>query len=93
MTSAPATLDVHKASMRDIAPILALINAYAAKGSRRPRTEGEMSEHIRDFSVAYEGSRLVGCGALHFYTPTAAEVRALAVQPELKQRGGGRLLV
>ena len=58
-----------------------------------PRTEFEMSENIRDFSVAYEDGKLAGCAALHFYTPTVAEVRSLAVLPELKKRGTGRSLV
>ena len=93
MTGTPAMLDVHKASMRDNAPILALINSYAASGIMLPRTEFELSEHIRDFSVAYAGDRLAGCGALHFYTPVSAEVRSLAVEPDLKQHGLGRLLV
>jgi amino-acid N-acetyltransferase len=88
-----AALAVRKAGMRDIPNILALINAYAAQGVMLPRTEFEMSENIRDFSVAYSGSALVGCGALHFYTPTVAEVRSLGVWPELKKRGTGRVLV
>jgi amino-acid N-acetyltransferase len=79
--------------MRDIPNILSLINSYAAAGIMLPRTEFEMSENIRDFSVAYEDSTLVGCAALHFYTPTTAEVRSLAVLPEAKQRGVGRALV
>jgi amino-acid N-acetyltransferase len=82
-----------KAAMRDIPRILSLINTYAAKGIMLPRTEFEMSENIRDFSVAYDGDVLVGCGALHFYTPVSAEVRSLAVLPELKQHGVGRTLV
>ena len=89
----PVALQTRKASMRDIPNILALINAYAAKGIMLPRTEFEMSENIRDFSVAYEGEILVGCGALHFYTPTSAEVRSLAVLPEMKQQGIGRAVV
>src|SRR5438128_2672632 len=84
---------VRKAAMRDIPRILSLINSYAAKGIMLPRTEFEMSENIRDFSVAYDGGVLVGCGALHFYTPVSAEVRSLAVLPELKQQGVGRALV
>lgn len=87
------SLLVRKADMRDIRPILSLINSYAAGGIMLPRTEFEMSENIRDFSVAYDGDRLAGCGALHFYTPTTAEVRSLAVLPELKQNGIGRTLV
>ncbi len=84
---------VRKAGMRDIPKMLALINSYAANGIMLPRTEFEMSENIRDFSVAYDGKVLVGCGALHFYTPTSAEVRSLAVLPEVKQHGIGRALV
>jgi len=84
---------VQKAAMRDIPNILALINSYAANGIMLPRTEFEMSENIRDFSVAYEGERLLGCGALHFYTPTTAEIRSLAVLPAEKEQGVGRALV
>ena len=58
-----------------------------------PRIEFEMSKNIRDSSVAYSGDMLAGCGALQFYTPTVAEVRSLAVLPEFKQRGTGRVLV
>jgi amino-acid N-acetyltransferase len=86
-------LMVRKAGMRDIHPILQLINSYAAKGIMLPRTEFEMSENIRDFTVVYDDARLVGCGALHFYTPTSAEVRSLAVNPDLKSRGIGRVII
>jgi amino-acid N-acetyltransferase len=88
-----AALEVRKAGMRDIPKILELINSYAAKGMMLPRTEFEMSENIRDFSVAYDGNVLLGCAALHFYTPTTAEVRSLAVWPHLSRHGIGRSLV
>jgi len=91
MTQTPAT--VRKAGMRDIPHVLSLINSYAANGIMLPRTEFELSENIRDFLVAYDENILTGCGALHFYTPTTAEVRSLAVRPALKQRGVGRALV
>ncbi len=87
------SLAVRKAAIRDIPNILSLINRYAADQIMLPRTEFEMSENIRDFSVAYDGDLLLGCAALHFYTPTIAEVRSLAVAPELKQQGIGRSLV
>jgi amino-acid N-acetyltransferase len=86
-------VQVRKAAMRDIPNILALINSYASEGIMLPRTEFEMSENIRDFSVAYDGNSLAGCGALHFYTPTSAEVRSLAVYPERKHAGVGRSIV
>jgi amino-acid N-acetyltransferase len=86
-------LSLKKATMRDIPRILSLINSYAAKGVMLPRTEFEMSENIRDFSVAYDDDLLVGCGALHFYTPTVAEVRSLAVLPAATEHGVGRAVV
>ena len=66
MTAVETSVVVRKAGMRDIPGILAIINSYAAQGIMLPRTEFEMSEHIRDFSVAYDGDLLLGCGALHF---------------------------
>jgi amino-acid N-acetyltransferase len=86
-------LTVRKAVMRDIAPILDLINGYAGKGVMLPRTEFEMSEAIRDFTVVLSGNRLLGCGALHFYTPALAEIRSLAVSEQAKTQGVGRRLV
>ena len=86
-------LTVRKARMQDIAPILKLINSYAAKGIMLPRTEFEMSENIRDFSVALAGDVVVGCGALHFYSPTVGEVRSLAVEEARKTHGVGRRVV
>jgi len=86
-------LDIRKASLTDIPALLELINSYAANGIMLPRTEFEMAENIRDFLVAFDGGRLVGTGALHFYTPTSGEVRSLAVEPGLKTRGIGRKLV
>ena len=84
---------IRKASMLDIHPLLDLINGYAAQGVMLPRTEFEMSENIRDFTLAWSGDELVGCGALHFYTPTTGEVRSLAVNPDVKSRGVGRKIV
>jgi amino-acid N-acetyltransferase len=86
-------LTVRKASMSDIHALLDLINGYAAKGIMLPRTEFEMSENIRDFMLVFSGDRLVGCGALHFYSPTVGEVRSLAVHPDAKGHGIGRILV
>jgi amino-acid N-acetyltransferase len=87
------SLEVRKAAMTDIAPLLALINDYAGKGIMLPRTEFEISENIRDFSVIYAGQDLVASGALHFYTPIMGEVRSLAVDPKWKAHGVGRRMV
>ena len=86
-------IQVRKASMADIPALLELINGYAARGIMLSRTEFELSENMRDFMVAYDGIRLAGCGALHFYSPVMGEVRSLAVAESHKTHGIGRLIV
>jgi amino-acid N-acetyltransferase len=92
-TRATMPIELRKARMSDIAPLLELINGYASRGIMLPRTEFELSESIRDFSVAHAGGRLVGCGALHFYSPTTGEIRSLAVAECAKTHGVGRRIV
>src|SRR6202167_2625953 len=58
-----------------------------------PRTELEVSEAIRDFSVIVTAGRVMGCGALHFYTPSIGEIRSLAVAEHAKTHGIGRRLI
>ena len=93
MTVEACSTAIRKARINDIHAVLELINSYAAEGIMLPRTEFEMSENIRDFTVAYSNGELAGCGALHFYTPTTAEVRSLAVGPRFKKHGIGRFVV
>ena len=92
-TVSNSKIDVRKANMQDIPALLELINGYAAKGIMLPRTEFELSENMRDFTVAWDGRRLAGCGALHFYSPTVGEVRSLATAESHKKHGVGRLIV
>lgn len=86
-------LTARKAAMRDIGPVLTLINGYAKKGIMLPRTEFELSENIRDFTVVLSGDRLLGCGALHFYSPTIGEIRSIAVAEQAKTQGVGRRVI
>lgn len=86
-------IQVRKAGLRDIGPMVQLINRYAADGIMLPRNQFELAEHVRDFTVATDGPELLGCGALHIYTPHSAEVRSLAVDPTRKQSGIGRRIV
>jgi len=87
------SLVTRKAVMPDLTHMLELINGYAGMGIMLPRTLFELAEDIRDFTVAVADGRLVGCGALHFYGPAAAEIRSLAVHPDWKSHGVGRMLV
>jgi amino-acid N-acetyltransferase len=91
MLEPSATL--RRANLKDINPMLRLINSYASEHIMLPRTEFEMAENIRDFVVAWSDNILLGCGGLHFYSPTSAEVRSLAVDPARKSGGIGRAIV
>lgn len=84
---------IRKARMQDISAMARLINSYANNGIMLPRNELDLAEGVRDFTVAEIDGKLAGCAALHFYTPIAGEVRSLAVSPEHKGAGVGRLLV
>jgi amino-acid N-acetyltransferase len=90
---AAASVEIRKARMSDVPALLELINGYAARGIMLPRTEFEISESIRDFSIALADGTFAGCGALHFYSPTTAEIRSLAVEQSARTRGIGRRLV
>lgn len=85
--------EVRKARVADIRGLVGLINSYAAQGMMLPRTEFEVAENLRDFSVVSSGNRVVACAALHLYTPTSGEIRSLAVAPEAQGQGLGRALV
>ncbi len=63
--------DVHirKARPSDASAMLELINSYAQGGLMLPRTEFEMCENIRDFSVAYVGQALGVSGQAGMLSP------------------------
>jgi len=87
-------MTIRKAGLRDIPAIRGLIQQYALQGIMLPRTDLELAEHIRDFTLAESpAGELTGCGALHIYTPLMAEVRSLAVHPSTKGQGVGRQIV
>ena len=81
------------AVLPDVERIHAIIEPYAAAGTLLPRSVPELCENVRDFVVAEEDGRIVGCGALHLYGTHLAEIRSIAVAPESKGHGVGRSLV
>jgi len=81
------------AILPDVEQIHAIIRAYSGNGTLLPRTLAELRENVRDFVVAEENGRIVGCGALHRYGMHLAEIRSIAVTPSTKGLGAGRKLV
>lgn len=86
-------IEVRKALLTDVRPLVALINGFASQGIMLHRTEFELAENVRDFTVALNGGQLAGGGALHFYGTLTGEVRSLAVDPAHQHLGIGKRLV
>lgn len=51
-----------------------------------------VEQHLKTFLVARDGGKLVGCGGAEAYSQ-AALIRSIAVDPEFRSHGVGRLLV
>jgi amino-acid N-acetyltransferase len=86
-------ITVRKALLSDVKPLVAMINALASQGIMLPRTEFELAESVRDFTVVLHDGEPAGCGALHFYGLRTGEIRSLAVLPRHQHLGIGRRLV
>lgn len=86
-------IEVRKALLTDVRPLVGLINSFASQGIMLPRTEFELAENVRDFTVALNGGQVAGGGALHFYGLLTGEVRSLAVDPAHQHLGIGKRLV
>jgi amino-acid N-acetyltransferase len=87
---------VRKARLSDVNDMFRIINYYAERQQMLPKTQLQLYENLRDYSVASDASdpdRMLGCGALHIYWEDLAEIRALATAPEVTHRGVGTRLV
>lgn len=86
-------IELRKARATDGPAICELVNYYARKDIMLARTPFSIYENIRDFFVAVEDGKVVGCSALHLTWHDMAEIRSLAVDESLAGRGIGRTLV
>ncbi len=81
---------IRKARLRDVGRLVEIINDFANRRLLLPRTPSDLCERIREMTVVEEEGTIVGCGALHFYSPEIAEIRSLAVLPTTQHKGLGR---
>jgi len=84
---------VRNAVLTDARQIERLISAEVTGSSLIPRSLPEICENIRDFVVAEDKGKLVGCGALHLYGLHLAEIRSITIRKTCRGKGAGRLLV
>jgi amino-acid N-acetyltransferase len=87
---------IRKARLADVNEIYRIINHYADSQLMLPKTQLQLYENLRDYSVAVDAvdpNLILGCGALHIYWENLAEIRAIAVTPGMNRRGIGTSVV
>jgi len=82
-----------KATFKDVEAIHKLINDYADKGLMLARSRNVLYETLRDMVVAEDSGVVVGVGGLHLVWDELAEVRAMAIAPNVTKQGVGRKIV
>jgi amino-acid N-acetyltransferase len=84
---------IRKAKLKDVKEIQRLIKLYSNRGDILPRSLSELYDHLRDFFVFTQGRKIVGICALHICWDDLSEIRSLAVQEEVREKGIGAKLV
>ena len=87
-------VSIRRALAGDVAGIAALNNRFADEALMLYRSPEMIALAIDDYLVAVDShGRVVGCGALKEYSPSVAEVAAIAIASEAHGRGLGRQIV
>lgn len=87
-------LFVRRARPQDAAAISRLNNTFANEGQMLKRTPEMIALAIDDYLVVQNAAgELLACGALKEYSPSVAEVAAIAVSREAHGKGLGRAIV
>jgi amino-acid N-acetyltransferase len=87
------TVVVRRARVADMLQVEPLINGFAKQELMLPKTVEQLSRNFREFVVAEQNGRIIGCAALRVYTPQLAELGSLAVSEAAHGLGVGRKLV
>ena len=95
--SLPENLASRKARIQDVDGMSNLINEFASARIMLARGPLYLYQNIQDYRVitaTMDGREIVlACGGLHVLWEDLAEVRSVAVHPQLQRKGIGRLLV
>ena len=89
-----ANVVIRKARSEDARAIADLIAGFADEALMLRRTPETIELSIDDYIVGIDGRGcIVGCGALKEYSPSVAEIAAIAVSREVHGCGVGRAIV
>ncbi|NKT42479.1 amino-acid N-acetyltransferase [Rhodococcus hoagii] len=85
-------MNVRRARTSDVPEIKRLIDIYAGK-ILLEKNLVTLYEAVQEFWVVEDAGTVVGCGAMHVLWSDLGEVRTVAVDPSVKGRGAGHLVV
>ena len=86
-------ITVRKADINDAKKIQGIIAGFAKRDLMLSRSLIDIYENIRDYFVAVEKKKIIGCCALHICWEDLAEVKALALDEGAHGKGTGKRLV
>lgn len=86
-------MEIRKAASSDVENMQELIQHFAELGLMLPRTIKSLCEHLQCFTVAVEDNQVIGLAGLHVLWKDLAEIRSLAVSPNMHGQGVGRNIV
>ena len=86
-------MELIKPTMHDIAQMQRLVKGYIEDGIILARSDDEVANTIRSYTVAKIDGKIVGFAALYIYTAKLAEVRSLAVTKEFHGKEVGSAIV
>ncbi len=95
MSSVSNDVSIRRARTSDVRAVRALLDGYVRDRILLDKPTVTLYEDIQEFWVAERDgdAEVVGCGALHVMWEDLAEVRTLAVHPDLQGHGVGHRLL
>ena len=86
-------MNIRKAKIQDVEVIYKLLEHFSNKEMLLPRSLAELYDNVRDFFVAEEEGKIIGCCALHPCWEDLGEIKSLAIEEESQGKGLAKKLV
>ena len=81
------------AKLKDIKAMQEMVADEVKKGIILPRSDSEIAQNIRSYTLALKDNKIVGYASLYIYSIELAEIRSLVVSKNLRANGIGSNLV
>ena len=82
-----------KPTILDIDSMQKVVKPYIESGIILNRSEDDVANTIRSYTLALKDDKIIGFGALHIYSKTLAEIRSLVVKDGFQKKGIGKQIL